>query len=549
MWLRNIFTKTLRDQRAGVLGWGLGLGIVLYVSATQYKELIGGIGPERQKLIEEITRAFQSFSFIMGEITDLGSIGGFINTRVLGFVPVMLALWAAVAGVGAVRGEEQNGSMEVLLATPHSRPSVFRSKALGILVSLTALVLLLWLGLYAGIAAAGEAGNVGAGAMLLTLINILALAAFWGAAGLLIGQLVGLRRTASSITGALLFGTFLMDNLLSTNPSLKWLAWLSPYHYYSVSKPIVPGRILEWGAWLVLLALTVAIVVLAGLLFTRRDIGSIFRLFPARARKAKYNETEHWLLTSPLGKGLRDLVWPTVLWGLGLGLYGTMVLATANETLGPLREVLKNAGWLALLVGDMTTTEGYVSYSLFTFLPAMFAIYAVLQVNAWAEDEEEGRMETLTSMPLHRWQHLLPRYIAFALSLLGILSIIGICLWATATATNTPIAADRTVWALLTTLPASLVILGLGLTIATWLKRPGLALPITSALVAAMFILDLFAPVFDFPEAVTNLSIFHLYGKPLTEGIKWGSTLILSTAAIFLAAASVIGFQRRDIAK
>ena len=51
MWLRNIFTKTLRDLRTGVIGWGLGLAVLLVVGATQYHDLIGGIGPERQRLI------------------------------------------------------------------------------------------------------------------------------------------------------------------------------------------------------------------------------------------------------------------------------------------------------------------------------------------------------------------------------------------------------------------------------------------------------------------------------------------------------------------
>lgn len=549
MWLRNVFTKTLRDQGWGVIGWGLAMAMLLLVGASQYKELVGDVGPEREQLIAELSKALQSFAFLIGEITDLGTMGGFITVRLLSFVPLMIALWAAVAGVGAIRGEEQNGSMEVLISTPHSRRSVFRSKALGTFVSLFALVLLMWLGLYAGIAAADELGNISMANLLLTFLNIITVTAFWGAVGLLISQLTGIRRTASSIAGGLLFGSYLIDNLLTGTPNLKALAWISPYHYYSVSKPLVTGRVFEWAAWPVLVVLTVIIVVLAERIFTRRDVGSVFRILPARAPKAKSAQRESRLLRSPLGKSLYDLAWPTILWGIGIGLYGIFVLATANETLGPLRDLLKNSPWITALVGDMSSTEGYLSYSLFTFLPIMFAIYAILQVNAWADDEEEGRMETFTTMPLPRWQLLLPRYIAFAISLLAILAIVGVCLWLAAVSTNTPIAADRTAWALITTVPTTLVILGLGLSIAVWLKRPGAALPITSALVALMFLLDFFGPVFNIPDALTNLSIFHLYGKPVTEGIKLGGTLILSTATVLLAGASLIGFQRRDIVK
>lgn len=548
MWLRNVFTKTLLDLRAGALGWGLGIAVLLVITATQYQSLTG-TGPGRQQMIEELTKAFQSFAFLIGEITDISSIGGFITVRILGFVPLMIALWVAVAGVGAIRGEEQNGSMELLLATPHSRQNVFGSKALGVFCALAVLVLIAWGGLYVGIAAAGEAGNVGADGMIYTLLNIFTSCAFWGAVGLLVGQLTGLRRTASSITGGLLFASYLLDNLLTGSGNLKWLAWISPYHYYSVSKPLVPGRIFEWGAWLVIVALIILIVALARVLFTRRDVGSVFRIFPAPKRKEGYKESDNNLLKSPLGKNMRDLLTSTLLWGFGIGVYAALVLATAKPTIGPLQDVLKNVPFLSAVVGDMSTTEGYLSYSLFTFLPVLFAIYAILQVNSWAEDEEEGRMETLTTMPLPRWQFLLPRYIAFAISLVGILVITGICIWASSVATDTPVAADRTAGALLATLPAAMTILGLGLAIATWLKRPGRSLTILSAVVALMFILDFLGPVLKLPDAAMNLSVFHLYGKPLVEGIKWGGISALVAAVAVFGALSFVGFQRRDIAK
>lgn len=549
MWLRNIFTKTLLDLRAGAIGWGSGIAVLLIITATQYQSLTGGNGPGRQQMIQELTKAFQSFAFLIGEITDISSIGGFITVRILGFVPLMIALWAAVAGVGAIRGEEQNGSMEVLLATPHSRQAAFSSKARGVFVALGVLVLIAWLGLYVGIAAAGEAGNIGVDNMLYTLLNIYSSCAFWGALGLLFGQLTGLRRTASSATGAVLFASYLLDNLLSGSANLKWLAWLTPSHYYSVSKPLVPGRIFEWGAWSVIAALTLAAVVAANLLFTRRDVGSVFRIFPAPNRKEGYKASDNRLLNSPLSKNLRDLTTSTILWGVGIGVYAAIVLATTKSTIGPLQDVLKNVPFMAAVVGDMSTPEGFLSYSLFTFLPVLFAIYAILQVNAWAEDEEEGRMETLTTMPIARWQFLMPRYVAFALSMVGILVILGIFLWVISAATDTPIAADRTIGALLTTIPATLTIFGLGLAIATWLKRPGRTLTILSAIVALMFIMDLLGPVFKLPEAVSNLSIFHLYGKPLVEGIKWGGTTVLIVAVVVFGVLSLVGFQRRDIAK
>lgn len=547
MWLRNIFMKTLRDNRLGALIWGTLMAMVVGVGTTQYGQVMGQ-GADRERLIAEAGQALRAFSFLLGEITDLSTIGGFITARLMGFLPVVLALWAAVAGVGAMRGEEQNGTMEIMLATPHNRIAMFVSKALGVFASISLLVVVLWLGLVIGLASVGELNNVGWQSLLLTLLNLLAISLFWGAVGMLVSQFVGIRRTASSVTGGLLFATFLLNNLLVSVPSLDWLAWISPFHYYSVSKPLVPGETLQVGPWLFLVALTAGLTLLAGYLFARRDAGAVFRLFPKRAATVSKSGSNR-MLTSPLGKAMLDVAWPTVLWGLGLGIYAAVSISTSKEVLEPIKEISQRLPWMAAIVGNIGSTESYLSFSLFTFLPVLLAVYAVMQVSAWAEDEEEGRMETLTSTPQARWRFLLPRYVAFALSVLGIILILGLLMWGAAAMTNTPLAFDRVTEGLLGAVPVALCVLALGLAAATWLKRPTTALPITAGAVALMFFLDLFAPIFNLPEVVNNLSLFYLYGKPVIEGIKWGSLSAVSLAAVVLGAASFVGFQRRDIAK
>src|SRR5438128_1783639 len=101
--LKNIFLKTLRDNRAGMIGWGVGFGLIMLIGVTQYNQVIGGTGAARAKSIEEMSKAFQAFSFLLGEITALGTIGGFITARFLGFVSMVFALWALVVGVGLIR--------------------------------------------------------------------------------------------------------------------------------------------------------------------------------------------------------------------------------------------------------------------------------------------------------------------------------------------------------------------------------------------------------------------------------------------------------------
>src|SRR5436190_4141213 len=288
----------------------------MLIGVTQYDQLIGGAGAARAKSIEELTKAFQAFSFMLGEVTSLGTLGGFITTRFLGFGSMILALWVLVVGVGLIRGEEQQGSMEVLLSTPQSRSSVLTQKVLALLVAALVATALFGLGLWLGVIIISD--SLPFDAQLLAMVNLLALLVFWGAVGLLVGQFTISRRKASGIAGGLLVAAYLLDNLFTGTPSLSGLAWLMPFHYYSVSKPLVPGRSMDWGAWLVLVALTLVLVALTALIFSRRDVGSAVSLFRSRAAEDPEKTGSAFLLGSVFGKALRDLIGPTIGWGVAL---------------------------------------------------------------------------------------------------------------------------------------------------------------------------------------------------------------------------------------
>ena len=546
MMLRNIFLKSLRDNRAGVLVWGAGFGLLTAVGAAQYTQIIGQ-GPERARLAAELAKAFQAFSFVLGEITALDTIGGFITTRVLGFAPVMLGLWVAIVAVGLIRGEEQQGALDMLLATPRSRTTVLREKIAALLVIIAAATILLGIGLLLGIASSGE--PVPAAEIGLTLLNIAAIMTFWGAVGLVMGQVVLIRRTASSITGALIFGTFLLNNVLEGVPTLKWLTWLLPFRYYAASKPLVPGREMEWGAWLVLVAMAGALLVLAGGCFIKRDIGSTFHLFPSRARAKVATGGSTSLLGTTFGKNIRDLLWPTFFWSLGLGIYALVIVSTIKETLGPMEEVVKNMGWLALIVGNIASPAGYLSFSIFTYLPALLAAFAITQVEGWSSEEEEGRVEVLATMPQPRWRLLAARYVAISLALSVIIIVLGACLLLGAAASNVDLDAGRVWAALVAVVPVSLAVAAMGLSVATWLKRPGTAVPITIGVVVVMFFLEIFSQILGLPQVVLDLSVFHLYGRPMVDGVRWGEMVALVAATTVLCAVSLVGLNRRDIAK
>jgi ABC-2 type transport system permease protein len=555
--LRRIFLKTLRDHLKGILGWGIALMLLMIVGASQYPQIVGPLGPERERTVAQLTQTLRTFSFMTGEVTAVGTLGGFATARLLGLLPLLLSIWAIVAGVGLIRGEEQAGALEVLLSTPRHRISVFIEKALALLVSILVLVTLTGAGLWFGSLLADEALPVDA--LALAMLNAVPLVAFWGGAGLLAGQLSGTRSKASGSVVALLFATYLLNNIFNTMPGWSGFGWSTPFRYYTESKPLVPGETFEWLLWLVLVVLAALVMLCSALLFARRDLGSAFHLVsrPAggtggadrtRSRRTASGGSSA-LLGSVLGKSLRDLLGVTIAWSLGVSLYAVVIVSTTEQIVEPLKQMARAGGMMGALFGEVASTEGFLAVALFINLPLFMTIYSIVQVESWASEEEEGYLGMLLATPQSRGRVLAARYAATFAGLLAILVIAGTAILLSASAANLALDGTRVWSSLFALIPLVMLVSAFGLCAATWFPRPGVALPLTVALVAAMFILEVFAPLFRWPEEIRNLSMFHHYGRPLAEGIKWPGFTALSLATFLLAAASLVGLSRRDLSK
>ncbi|MGI8587510.1 MAG: ABC transporter permease subunit [Chloroflexia bacterium] len=543
--LRNIFLKTLRDNRWGSVG--MVAFAVLYITSAivAFPALYSGTAAQRAQQAADLTSLLKSFSVLYGEVVPVDNVGGFLSVRYLPIAAVFFSLWAVIVAAGLIRGEDEQGALDVLLTTPHSRVAVFWQKVGALGLGLAVILALMGADLLGGLAVIGE--TLPLDRILAELFSLWLMAAFWGAVALLFGQLLATRRTTSTLVGGLMFATYIVDNLVEGLDNLRGLDWVLPFHYFAVNKPLVPGRSLDYSAWMVLVALTVILIGLALWTFVRRDLGAVFPLLPARSRATESGGGVA-LLGSIFAKNLRDLLGATLGWGLALAAYGALMVSVANEVLAPIQDVIKNIPALSAVMVNFSTTEGYLDGVLFD-LPIVLSFFALLQLSVWSGEEESGRMELLVAEPLPRPQILLARYAAVICSLIGVLALLGGGILLASTISNTPVEAGRVLATLFSAGIVTLVVLAFGLAIATWLKRPGGAPAITGAAIAVMFVLFLFAEIFSWPEAVRDLSIYYLYGHPMLQGVAWGNMAALVAATLLLAGASLAGFQRRDLAK
>ena len=84
---------------------------------------------------------------------DLATVAGYVEFRVVGILSVFLAAWAVFAAVRALRGEEDAGRFELILAAPMRRGEVTAA----VLVALGIECLMLWAATVLALIATGTA--------------------------------------------------------------------------------------------------------------------------------------------------------------------------------------------------------------------------------------------------------------------------------------------------------------------------------------------------------------------------------------------------------
>src|SRR5438067_12497136 len=126
---RSVFSKTLYEYRVPVRGWGIGLGLLVLAEFAS----VPALGPTVLAGAAEASRMIRLF----GEPIAFTTPAGYVTFRDFGiFLPILLGIWAALAGARLVGGEEERGSLEVVLATPRSRLRVLLEKIAALITAL-----------------------------------------------------------------------------------------------------------------------------------------------------------------------------------------------------------------------------------------------------------------------------------------------------------------------------------------------------------------------------------------------------------------------------
>jgi ABC-2 type transport system permease protein len=254
--------------------------------------------------------------------------------------------------------------------------------------------------------------------------------------------------------------------------------------------------------------------------------------------------------------------WKAILWwGGGLALLAmsqALILqdVDAIEQMGQLMETLPPV-LLSMFGGAdieyISTPEGYLSFRLFSFLPLVLAIYAVSAgLNVTANDEEQGILDMVISLPLPRWRIIVEKFLAYSLLMIAILAVMFVGLWlAITTSPDLGIRMDRMVQGVLNILPTGLLMLAFTIVAGSVMRRRNQAATLATIFVVGSYIVDSFgsAAKGSVLDQLGVLSFYRYYNSTevIRNGLVWGNIALLIAVTAILVATGVMAFQRRDV--
>ena len=540
---RSIWSKSLRDYRIPILGWGYGLALLMVAGfATATPVVLAGFA------------SLAPLLGFLGEPYAMQTPEGYITFRYLETIlPLLLSFWPILAGSRLVRREEERGTMDVLLATPLPRIRLLLEKIGALALALMLIAVLFTLGVVAGEARLD--GHVDVVRALLAGLNLSGLCFFFGMVALLLSQLTASRRAAAGWASGVLLLALLLD-ITGREVSGSWVQYLSPFYYYNLNRPLIPSFHNQPVAALLLVGLSVLCAVGSIVLFARRDIGrSAFAWQRGGANGTQQalrslSRAERAISTRTIG--LHTLFaegWGSFWWLLGIVAFCAYILLLTPGIQKPFYQIVQQTPWLAQYFFDTpsNTNAGLLGTIIFTFLPALVVILALTLALAWSADLENGRLELIFSTPLSRPRVLLERCGANILVVLLAPILTWLAITIGAQLANLNVDQGRVLAASFSMLPPALITLGL-VYVLTGRLRHAAVLGILTAYLALSFLEESFEGAIQMPSWVMSLSIFHLYGNPIFQGMNWGNFLGMTGVAIVLLVISLVQFRYADIA-
>ncbi|MFG1798181.1 ABC transporter permease subunit [Nocardia sp. NPDC049149] len=263
--LRTVYTKCLRDQRRGLIGWSIGIALLVLLESAIWPTFsdMSGIQEFLKSYPEAMRKLFNLDQFATGT--------GFLNAELFSMMlPILFLVFTIGRGARGIAGEEERGTLELLLVNGVSPIRLALEQAAVVVTSVAVLGVVLFGSVVACSAIFGlgiPIAFAATGALSMTLLGM-----EFGLIAAAVGAATGKRVLALSAATILAVGAYMLYVASQLVTAVApWGPW-SPFHQAIAAGPMGAGLPLPL-LWL--LAGGICCVLAALPIFDRRDIAGI----------------------------------------------------------------------------------------------------------------------------------------------------------------------------------------------------------------------------------------------------------------------------------
>lgn len=262
MLLRNPFTKALFDARRSLLGWTVAIAAVGAMYASFWPTV------DTPAMRESVAGMPQGVREALNY--DIATPAGYLEGSVYGLlVALLVTVFALGFGTRMVAGDEEAGTLDLLLAHPVSRTRAALQRFAAFGTGLVVISTMLWVVMLA-LTGPAKLDSISIGEFAAAHLQLVLFGACFGALAFAIGAATGRRALTLGSSAAVAVVAYLANGAIPQVQGLEWTRNLSPFHWYLGGKPLQNG--LDAGGSLLLVAVTAVLVAIGTWAFTRRDI-------------------------------------------------------------------------------------------------------------------------------------------------------------------------------------------------------------------------------------------------------------------------------------
>jgi ABC-2 type transport system permease protein len=518
-----------KAARSGVI-WGYIFGAAVASSAISYTRLYKT--PAQRDALADTYGPDKAVSALFGPASRLQTVAGFTVFKISMTLIILGAVWGLLTSTRLLRGEEDNGRWELMLAGQTTRGGATRQALLG----LGAGAFTLWVltALITTVAGLDSKVHIAVGPALYFALAMVATAIMFLAVGALTSQLAATRRQAASYAATLLGLAYGVRVLADAGVGLHALIWVSPLGWVEELRPLTDPQPL---ALLPIFAFTGALALAAAHLAGSRDVGA--SVVPDRVRRKPHLR----LLFGPTGLAIR-MVRPTVIgWWVAIAISGLLyglIAKSAGATISgsSVQQVFSK-------LGAPGTGADAVLGVCFLILAVLVGFVAAGQLTAARSEESEGRLDHFLVRPVARSSWLAGRLLVAVVVLLASGVTAGVFAWLGAASQHTGVRFTTLVDAGINLVPPAITILGIG--VLSFGVRPRITSVVVYALLGWSLLIVIVGGIGATSHWILDTSVFHQMASAPAVSPQWEANGVMIGVGVVSATLGGLAFRRRDL--